>query len=58
MAAKKKMTRKKTAKRAGPGATRKQATKRASPKPSGKVSTGVVYSDVLHEILAKRLERL
>jgi hypothetical protein len=49
---------KKAARRVGPRTARKQAVKRASPKPSGKESTGVVYSDVLHEVLAKRLGRL
>ncbi len=57
MAAKKKATRKKAARRAKPGAARKQAAKRASPKASGKASTGLVYSDPLREALAKRRGR-
>ena len=57
MAAKKKATRKKAARRAIPGAARKQAAKRASPKASGKASTGLVYSDPLREALAKRRGR-
>ena len=38
-------------------AASKQAAKPKSPKPSGKASTGVVYSDVLRAMAAERLGR-